>query len=493
MKRILLKCFTIFISVILLSCNNLKTKTSSTPGSRIDTLITDYFELNRFNGNILVAKNGEIILSKGYGYANFEWKIPNSPDTRFLIASISKTFTASLIAKLIDQGHLTLDTKLSDILHWYRKDIGNKVTVFNLLNHTSGIPDYLNLKNITFQELSREFGTSKIDKKEFAINYCSEDFGFEPGTNWAYNNSAYFLLGLIIEEKTGKPYHLALQEMIFDPLGMTSSGDIQPNPYKIIENMATGYTREDGGFNVMSYWNLSTTYAAGSLYATTGDLLKFDRALNSGSFISPQLKEAMFTPFLNGYGCGWELREKSIGTDSLNKVIQTHEGYLRAWHTRFYRIPEDGYFIVILSNTGVSPLEKMFSGITDILYGRDPQYPKPSLTELVNNELKLNGLESAIAYGKTLMQKNNKDFETEEADLNRMGYSLINQGHKEAGVTIFQWNTELYPNSWNVWDSYGEGLSCVGKKEEAIAAYKKSLELNPENIGGSKMINKLQQ
>lgn len=480
------------IAFVTLSCNDSSVKRVETKTQEIDALISKYFELNRFNGNILVAKDGNIILSKGYGFANVEWNISNTNQTKFLLASVSKIFTATLVAKLIDQGKLSLNTKLSDVLPWYRNDTSSKITIFHLLNHTSGIPNYLNQKKRDLQDIIRDFGTNNIDKKEFALKYCSSDLEFEPGTKWNYNNSAYFLLGLVIEEITGKPFDLAAKEMIFDPLNMASSGDLQPNPKAVINNLATGYVRTSEGLNRMHYWNLSTAFAAGSLYSTVEDLLKFDRAFCSDTFVSPKMKEAMFTPFLNGYGCGWELREVPIGLNGEIKKIQTHEGFLWAWHTRFFRIPQDGYCIVILSNAGDAPLERIFSGVTDILYGRDAEFPKPSLSELIDADLRINGIQSAIALGEKLLRENRNSFETNEGDLNRMGYRLLNSNQVDFAVEVFRWNTELYPKSWNVWDSYGEALAKLNRNDEAIAAYKKSLELNPENIDGKAMISKLQ-
>jgi len=470
-----------FVLISLISCKS--TPKESDPESvKIDRLVSAYQSRNRFNGSLLVAKDGLIILSKGYGYANMEWNVPNTSESRFLIASISKVFTATLIAKLIDQGKLDLETPLSAVLPWYRKDIGDKVTICHLLNHTSGIPNYLMQKNKTLDEISAEFGTGAIDKLNFAEKYCSSDLEFEPGSQWKYNNSAYFLLGLIIEKITGKPYHVALQEMILDPLKMESSGDIQPDPQALVKNLVTGYVKNFDEFSRASYWNLSTTYAAGSLYSTPEDLLKFDRALYTDTFVSSKSKQAMFTMGLHGYGCGWELREAPIGNDSVLKKIQTHEGYLRAWHTRLYRIPEDGYCIVILSNTGDAPLESIFTGITDILYGRIPRQPKKSVGDVLNAEFKINGIESAVKLTRNLIEMDSLD--KNESELNRLGYNLMNSKRTSEAVSVFQLNTQLFPESWNVWDSYGESLATAERIPESINAYEKSLQLNPASLTG---------
>lgn len=458
---------------------------------QLKELLNRYSQQKRFNGVVLIAKEGKPILSEGYGMANMEFQIKNTPETRFVIASVTKTFTASLIMRLIDQGKLSLDTRLSDVLTWYRKDVGEKVTIRQLLNHTSGIPNYMNMKEHSMDEMNRQFGTVVIDKLAFAKKYCMYDLEYEPGSRWNYNNTAYFLLGMIIEQVNGKSYEASLKELIFDPLRMENSGDIQPDPERVVDNLATGYIKKAGSFSHMPYWNISTAYAAGSLYSTLDDLLKYDQALSSSSFLSEKAREAMFTPGLNNYGCGWELRQLPIGINSAVKNIQTHEGFLWAWHTRIFRIPEDGYFIVILSNTGNAPLERMFTGVTDILYHRTPEFPKPTLTSAVETKYKTMGVEQAIAYGKSLLQTQKNEWENTENDINSYGYQLILLGKVQDAVKVLKWNTELYPQSWNVWDSYGEALALAGNTGGAIEAYEQSIKLCPENKGGIEMLKKL--
>ena len=148
---------------------------------KINTLIERFVELGQFSGSVLVAENDEIILSKGYGFANQEWEIPNSPDTKFRIGSVTKQFTSMLIFQLLEEGKLSLDDKLSDHLDYYRKDTGEKITILQLLNHTSGIPSYTNADSF-FQKT----GKIKADPKEFILEYCSGDLDFEPGSQFVY-------------------------------------------------------------------------------------------------------------------------------------------------------------------------------------------------------------------------------------------------------------------------------------------------------------------
>jgi len=238
---------------------------------KIDKLIQAYHDLGQFSGTALVAEKGKVIYKKGFGMANIEWNIPNQPDTKFRLGSVTKQFTAMLILQLVAEGKIDLEGDLSDYLPYYRKDVGEKVTVHHLLTHTSGIPSYTGLP--IFQNISRDpYGVD-----EFVQKYCSGDLEFEPGSKFAYNNSGYFLLGAIIENVTGETYEKMLQERIFKPLGMKNSG--YDHHDTIIPNRATGYDRTFDGYANSPYLDMSLPYAAGSLYSTVEDLFIWDQAL----------------------------------------------------------------------------------------------------------------------------------------------------------------------------------------------------------------------
>lgn len=478
------------ISLLVILCLNFVRAENPTKQSQIKKLVESYQAQETFNGSVLVAQKGAVIYSGGAGYANIAWKIKNSDNTKFYLASISKTFTAITVMKLIDQGKLSLDTRLSEVLKWYRTDTGNKVTIRHLLNHTSGIANYLNMKGKSVYQVADEFGTAPIDKLAFAKKYCQGDLDFEPGTKWNYNNTAYFLLGLIIEQVSGKTYEAALHEFIFDPLNMTNTGDIQPDPSKIIANMAEGYTRFFTDYSHSAYWNMSTTFGAGSVYSTVIDLLKFDRALYDENFVSAAAREAMFTPNLNNYGCGWELRESPIGKDKAIKKIRMHDGFLFAWHTRFYQIPDEQYLIVVLSNGGSAPIEQMVNGITDILYGRPVQYPKPLVAHELWKSFKQHHIGQNIDRFQSLTEQERSKWDYDEYHLNGLGYTIL-PTDKTAALQIFRLIVDIYPQSWNAWDSLGEALAVSGNKAEAIKAYEKSIALNPNNKPGIEMLKKL--
>src|SRR6185503_3372704 len=162
--------------------------------AKIQEVLTLAHKYRQFNGTALVAENGKVIYKGGFGMANMEWAIPNTPDTRFRLGSITKQFTAMLTLRLVEQNKIKLDGTISDYLPDCRKDIGQKVTIHQLLTHTSGIPSYTSQPGF-FVNVSRN--PYKVD--EFVKKYASGDLQFEPGSKYSYNNSGYFLLGAIIE------------------------------------------------------------------------------------------------------------------------------------------------------------------------------------------------------------------------------------------------------------------------------------------------------
>ncbi|HKP36042.1 MAG TPA: serine hydrolase domain-containing protein, partial [Pyrinomonadaceae bacterium] len=189
------------LALILFTLAFQATALAQDKAAKIDQLLSLYSKYGQFNGTALVADNGNVIYKKGFGLANMEWNIPNAPDTKFRLGSITKQFTSTVILQLVEQGKIKLDGKIIDYLPDYRNDTGSKVTIHHLLSHTSGIKSYTSLPNF-FKDVSR----NSFTVEEFVRKYASGDLEFEPGTKYTYNNSGYFLLGAIIEKVTGKPY-----------------------------------------------------------------------------------------------------------------------------------------------------------------------------------------------------------------------------------------------------------------------------------------------
>ncbi|HSO23215.1 MAG TPA: serine hydrolase domain-containing protein, partial [Chondromyces sp.] len=348
-----------------------QTLEAASPDERIDVLLQSYHELEQFDGAALVARDGVVLLDRGYGLASREFAVPNGGDIRYRLASISKTFTAVLVMQLVDEGRLSLDAPLSELLPGYRADTGSRVRLRHLLGHSSGIPDYFRVAG-GWAAFAARVDTESPAKPGFAAELCSGDLEFDPGTQWSYSNCGYFLLGMIIERITGEPFDRVLQARIFDAAGMHDSGDEGADPLAVIERLASSYIRTPDGVRRQGYWNMATAFAAGSLYATPRDLMRYDRALADETLLSAGARQQMFTLGVGGWGLGWEMREAPIGPDGAVRRVATHEGFLFGSHTRIYRVLDDDLLVVLLSNAGDAPLELMAAGVFDVLYGRQP-------------------------------------------------------------------------------------------------------------------------
>jgi CubicO group peptidase (beta-lactamase class C family) len=445
---------------------------------KIDQLISAYNEYGQFNGSALVAENGKVLLKKGYGLANMEWNIPNQPDTKFRLGSITKQFTATLILQLVEQGKIKLDGKLSDYLDTYRKETGNKVTIHQLLTHTSGIPNYTALPGF-LQNVSR----NPFTVTDFIQKYASGDLEFEPGSKFNYSNSGYFLLGAIVEKVTGKPYEQVLKENIFDPVGMKNSGFDHYD--RIIDKRAAGYIKTLKGYQNAPYLDMSIPYSAGSLYSTVEDMFLWDQALRGDKLLSEKSKQLMFTPNLSNYGYGFAVVNATLGPSKLVVPTVQHDGGINGFNTTIVRMPRDNNLIVLLDNTSQGRyLEAITAGIASILYGQPYDPPKKSIAETLMKTISTSGITTAIKQYRDLKATKPNEYDFSEGVLNSVGYQLLQTDKKPEAIEVFKLNVELYPNSFNTYDSLGEAYMVSNNKELAIANYKKSVELNPKSQSG---------
>ncbi|HEX8154005.1 MAG TPA: serine hydrolase domain-containing protein, partial [Thermoanaerobaculia bacterium] len=293
------------LAVVLFLASLTSPLLAATKAESIDALVRKYNELRQFNGTVLVADASGVVHKKGYGYANFEWEIPNAPDVRFRLGSITKQFTSMVVMQLVAEGKIALGAPVTTYLTDYRKDTGDRVAIRHLLNHTSGIPSYTGLPGFFANEVRNAYEPAAFIRK-----WTMGDLEFEPGTQWKYNNSGYFLLGAIIEKVTGKPYAEAVQERIFGPLGMKASGYDLARP--LIRKRANGYQLSGGQYVNAPYLDMTIPYAAGSLYSTVEDLYLWDRALYTDKLLKAELKTQMFTPVLHDYGFGWVINKVKL-------------------------------------------------------------------------------------------------------------------------------------------------------------------------------------
>ena len=331
-------------------------------GSTIDTLINAYAKLYRFNGSALVAKNGTILLNKGYGYRNAADTILNDEHTIFQLGSITKQFTSAVILKLQEEKKLAVSDKLSKYFPGYPK--GDSITIQQLLSHTSGIYNYTDDQNFMANEI-----TKPATREQMMALFENKPLDFSPGTSWKYSNSGYSLLGYIIEAVTKKPYEQSVRRYIFTPLHMTHSGfDFT---HLKSDDKAIGYFKlNDKESMPAPIVDSTVSFSAGAIYSTTGDLYLWHQALEHNTVLSKMQQEAAYTPVKNNYGYGW-------GIDSIEgKRRVGHGGGIPGFITNISRVPEDDVCIVLLSNASDQTLNEITKSIYAILYNKEYELPK---------------------------------------------------------------------------------------------------------------------
>ena len=473
----------VYTMLVLAVCQSLAV--AQDHAARVQEVLKLANEYGQFNGSALVAENGKVIYNGGFGLANVEWGIPNTPDTKFRLGSITKQFTATVILQLVEQGKIKLDGKLSDYLPEYRKDTGDKVTIHHLLTHTSGIPSYTNQPGF-LENVSRN--PYKVD--EFVKKYASGDLEFEPGSKYSYNNSGYFLLGAIIERVTGKPYEQVLKQNIFDPAGMKNTGYDHHNT--IILKRASGYTKTPVLSNA-AFLDMSIPYAAGSLYSTVEDLYLWDQVLYTDKLLSAASKELMYKPFLQNYAYGWVVRNASFKQNNNDIQMIAHNGGINGFTTTIVRFPKEKNLIVMLDNTGSGYLDRLSESIAKILYSQPYEQPKISIVAPLEKLINEEGIQKAIAAYRDLKAKQSATNDFSEPELNRLGYQLLRTGKVKEAIEIFKLNVEAYPKAFNTYDSLAEAYLADNQRELASQNYKKSLELDANNTSAVEALKRLEK
>jgi CubicO group peptidase (beta-lactamase class C family) len=319
--------------------------TEPVPALQIDQVMQSHAAAGDFSGSALVARDGRILYQHAFGYANLEWRIPNDLHAKFEIGSMTKQFTALLVLQFVNEGKIKLDGHLSEYLPYYRKDTGNRVTVRQLLSHTSGIPNFISAAGFLDGPASR----TNYSVEDFAQKFCSGDLEFEPGTRFNYSNSGYFLLGAILEQVSGSSYENLLKDRIFTPLGMNESG--YAHSETIIPHRASGYERSSSGLRNARFYDMSIPFAAGALYSTVGDILLWDEALYGDRLLPANLRDLLFKPNLEHYGFGWGILIPKPGSPNAGETILMHGGAIFGFQSLIERIPKRKELIVLLDNT----------------------------------------------------------------------------------------------------------------------------------------------
>ena len=453
-----------FISINALSAQNVSQK--------IDSLMNLYHNNNEFHGTVLVAKKGNIIYQKGFGYANIEWGIPNKVNTKYRIASISKQFTAMLVLQMVEKGLLELNTPIIKYLPEYPKKNGKIITIHHLLSHTSGIPHYSAIPGF-FDKESR----LKFSHKDFIKLFWKKKLLFEPGKKHKYSSFGYYLLGYILERISKKSYSQLLKDKIFIPAGMKNS---HVEDHKtILSNRASGYNYSVIGFLNADYRDFSTALATGDIITTAYDLFKWDKALSKNNLLSSKIQKLLFKPNINNYGYGWNIKKEVLKSKKKITII-SHSGSIRGFESQISRITEDDFLIIILCNVEYTDRNAINKNIIDILYNRPYKYKK-SITESLKKLIKTDGLDKALKQYKIWKNKNKNEYDFGMRGLLFLGYQYSEEKKYVEAIKVFKLLTEEFPKSSGAYEYQADAYLKNGNKKLAIQNYAKVLQLNPSN------------
>jgi CubicO group peptidase (beta-lactamase class C family) len=323
------------------------------PADRFQQVVQPYVDAQMFIGSVLVAKDGRAVFSKSYGMADLEWSVPNSPTTRFNIASMTKQFTAASILLLEDRGKLKTD----DLVKKYLPDTPaswDKITIYHLLTHTSGISDD-----------AARYEPGPPEK----LTFRDKPLNSQPGEQWAYTNLGYIVLGYLIEKISGQTYEEFVQQNIFKPLGMNDSGLM--SFVTVIPRRASGYWPGSNGLENAERPDPRIGFSAGSLYSTTEDLLRWEEGLFGGKLLSPAFLRKMITPFKSDYACG-------LHVDRVNgRVMLEHDGNNIGFNSDMAYFPEDRLAVIVLANLNGTVTGEMTKALAAVAHLETP--PTPSV------------------------------------------------------------------------------------------------------------------
>jgi CubicO group peptidase (beta-lactamase class C family) len=322
--------------------------------ARMDQVVQSYVTAKQFMGSVLVAQDGRILLDKGYGDANLEWQVPNSPEAKFRLGSITKQFTAASILLLEERGKLKTD----DPVKKYMPDAPaawDKITIYNLLTHTSGIPNFTSFPDYHSSE------ATPTTPEKLVARFRDKPLDFQPGEKWSYSNSGYVLLGYLIEKISGKSYPDFVEDNIFKPLGMNDSG--YDSNSAIILHRAYGYSPGPKGPANAGYIDMTIPFSAGALYSTTHDLLKWEQGLFGGKVLSAASLKKMTTPFKENYACGLMVRTVNGRTEI------EHGGGIEGFNTDLAYYPDDKLTLVVLGNLNGSAPEEIATKLAAVVHG----------------------------------------------------------------------------------------------------------------------------
>ncbi|MEP7272515.1 MAG: serine hydrolase [Acidobacteriota bacterium] len=372
MKRIGTAVLTQLVLVSVALAILLTSVSAQDVAAKLDAYATAAAQQKLFTGSVLIAQKGTVLLSKGYGMANIELDVANTPQTKFRLGSITKQFTAASILLLQEQGKLSVQDPVCKFVTecppaW------QALTIHHLLSHTGGVPNFTSFPDYTKTMMMPSPAEVTLGR------FKDKPLTFTPGEKWNYSNSGYVLLGVIIEKVSGLNYGEFVRTRIFEPLKMSNSGYDRFD--LITKNRASGYANDRGIWVNAPYLDMTIPHAAGSLYSTVEDLYLWDQSLYTERLLNAKSLAHMFTMVLNDYGYGW-----GVGTQFQRKHI-SHGGGINGFATFISRYPEEKVTVIVLSNFQQANAGKIARDLGAAVFGEPYEIPRARVVAKVDPKI----------------------------------------------------------------------------------------------------------
>ncbi|HSB91772.1 MAG TPA: serine hydrolase domain-containing protein [Flavitalea sp.] len=466
----------------------------------------------QFSGNVLIEEKGKILYQHSFGYSDFASSTPNTNKTVFPFASISKTFTTTAILQLVQTNRLNLRDPVTKYLPGFPYAT---ITLTHLLSHTSGLPPY----NAFFDSTWHANPGRVFTNNDFldGINRHFQPLLYQPGEKGNYDNINFIVLALVVEKVSGTSYTEYVNKNILIPASMKHTRFMPLKtqyeqtgnknfafPHLYPHLYSDSLVRANTVPYIISYWSAYNFSGFGDYAGTTEDLLRFGEAYDNRRLLDKTIMQEAFTIVkLNDgnnnpgtFGLGWEIEADT----TLGKIVY-HSGGATGLSCILLKNISKDQTIILFDNTH-SNAHEVASNALKILNGIAVPQPKKSLAWLFGKALVKEGSKEALNTVSRL-KEDTLNYYLSEDEFNLLGYDFMGgrnnpnpyhfpEEHKYAeALETFKLNTQLFPKSWNVYDSYGEILSTLGRKPEAIEMYRKSVELNPANESGIKALKQL--
>lgn len=319
---------------------------------RLDSRMLNQAYYRGFSGVVLVAEGDSVVFEKAYGLANDKEGEMMAAQHKFMVASLSKSFTAAAVMMLVEEGKLDLDDKVGHYIEELQGPLKDDITVRQLLNHTSGIPDYINDFPLLFRMKSLLGWKPKQDQLLRFIT--RRGLEFKPGDEFNYSNSGYFLLAELVERLSGRKFSDFVTERIFTPFNIQQSGFDWMDE---VDGAAIAYGGKFYRRKEIKNLHPNLIFGMGGMYATAGDLYKWIHAITQEDLVSDSIRQLIFDPGFFRYGYGWDVNYQ------FGEKVYAHGGYLPGWNSQVMHLSESKLTCVVVSNyDDVDPMK-----ITDLV------------------------------------------------------------------------------------------------------------------------------